>query len=381
MPQPPASPDSSGHPTRRRPRTRVVVLFGGQSAEHEVSILSARNVAQALDTRLYEPVAVSISKEGVWRLEPEATLAKASGDPRTLKLAGTGPALLPPTRWQASHERPAPFDAEELVVFPVLHGTNGEDGRVQGLLELAGLAFVGAGTLGAAAAMDKDASKRLLKEAGVPVVPWVLVRQEIYEQTPNGVETEHLGYPQFVKPCRAGSSVGVSRVESSEALAPALKKAFAYDDKVLIEAGIDAREIECAVLGETPPRASIPGEIVVTHTDGFYSYEAKYVDEGGSHSQIPADLPEAVLNKIKHWSLKAFEALDLAGLARVDFFVSRADGSIYLNEVNALPGFTPISMYPQLWRAEGLSTPDLVGRLVEAARARHARTRALLTSV
>lgn len=359
-------------------KTRVVILFGGRSTEHEISLLSARNVLVALDRERFEPVLVSIDKQGRWRHESEAFLLSATGDPRTLKLPeGSPPAMVPV----------CPSDdglfGGDTVVFPVLHGAYGEDGRLQGLLDMAGVAYVGSGALGSAMGMDKDVAKRLLAQADIPVVPWQCITAHHYKAAPEEVaqNAASLAYPMFVKPANAGSSVGVSRVSKPDELHKALALAFRFDTKVLVEAAINAREVECAVLGNETPKASVPGEVIVTHKDGFYSYEAKYIDASGSHVQIPAPLPDEVLELIQDLSVKIFAILDLAGLARVDFFVERGTFEVYLNEVNTLPGFTAISMYPKMWEAAGVSQTQLVTQLIELARDRHSQRARLETTV
>jgi D-alanine-D-alanine ligase len=372
-------------------KTRVIILFGGRSAEHEVSLLSARNVFLALDRQRFDPILVGIDKQGRWRIEPEATLLEASGDPRLLALRGAGAEVSVPVRPDLEPVRPVAPPAggplailrRDDVVFPVLHGTYGEDGTVQGLFELADVAYVGAGHLGSAVGMDKEVAKRLLAQAGIPVVPWQTVTASGFQRDPGGVKARAaaLGYPLFVKPANAGSSVGVSKVDGPEALEPALRNAFQFDRKVLLEARVNAREVECAVLGNDEPQASVPGEIVVTHKDGFYSYEAKYVDPEGAHWKIPAEIPPAVAERVRALSLETFRALELAGMARVDFFLDRDTGALYVNEVNTIPGFTAISMYPKMWEASGLSAQALVTRLIDLAIERRAARRALKTSV
>jgi D-alanine-D-alanine ligase len=364
-------------------KTRVIILFGGRSAEHEISWLSARNILRALDRQRFEPVLVGIDKTGVWRAETEEKLLAAQGDPRALGLRASGAALDVPAYPAEVTETPRAILQADDVVFPVLHGTYGEDGKVQGLLEMAGVAYVGSGPLGSGIGMDKDVSKRLLAASHVPVVPWRLIRAAAHEREPERalVDVEPLGYPLFVKPANAGSSVGVSKVKDPGALKSALASAFRFDEKVLVEAAIDAREIECAVLGNDQPEASMPGEIVVTHADGFYSYAAKYVDPDGAHIEIPAQLPDAAIARVRELSLQAFTALELAGMARVDFFVDRRTMAVYLNEVNTIPGFTAISMYPKMWEAAGLSQQTLVTRLIDLARERHARRKRLLTEI
>jgi D-alanine-D-alanine ligase len=367
-------------------KTRVLILFGGRSAEHEVSLLSARNVFLALDRERFEPMLVGIDKQGRWKLEPEATLLAAAGDPRSLVLKGAGPELAVPVRPPEAVTvvgQAAPVLGADDVVFPMLHGTYGEDGTVQGLLELADVAYVGAGHLGSAIGMDKDVTKRLLVQAGLPVVPWRLCTAHELRRDPQGMlaRVGELGYPLFIKPANAGSSVGVSKVKTPAALPEALRTAFSFDRKALAEAAVDAREIECAVLGNDEPQASIPGEIVVHHRDGFYSYDAKYVDPDGAAWKIPADLPPALVEQVRALSIQTFRTLELCGMARVDFFLDRGTGALYVNEVNTLPGFTAISMYPKMWEASGLPAKELVTRLIELAIERRRERRALKTEI
>jgi D-alanine-D-alanine ligase len=396
-------------------KTRVIILFGGRSPEHEVSLLSARNVYLALDRERFDPLLVGIDKQGRWRVEPEQTLLGAKGDPRHLRLQAGGAEVSVPVRPDLDPERapgtgelvavqdsmatiaPAPTRPREPaggaggpltifrrddVVFPVLHGTYGEDGTVQGLLELADVAYVGAGTLGSAVGMDKDVAKRLLAQAGIPVVPWRLVRALELRRDSSAVTARvaELGFPLFIKPANAGSSVGVTKVKTPEALEAALRAAMAFDQKVLAEAAVDAREIECAVLGNDDPQASVPGEILVSHPDGFYSYQAKYVDPDGADFRIPADIPPETAARVRALSVETFRALELWGMARVDFFLDRATGALYVNEVNTIPGFTAISMYPKMWEASGLVARDLVSRLIDLAIERRGARRSLRTT-
>jgi len=368
-------------------KTRVIILFGGRSAEHEVSLLSARNVFLALDRERFETLLIGIDKQGRWRVEPDQTLLKATGDPRLLKLVAAGSEIAvpvhPETREVTKPDASTPLFGSDDVVFPVLHGTYGEDGTVQGLLELADIAYVGPGHLGSAIGMDKDVTKRLLVQAGIPVVPWRLV-------TAHAMKKDHaatlalasqLGFPVFVKPANAGSSVGVSKVKSAAELEPALAEALSFDTKVLVEAAVNAREIECAVLGNDEPVASMPAEIVVHHKDGFYSYAAKYVDASGADAKIPADLPPETMTRVRALAVQTFQALELAGLARVDFFLDKDRGEFYVNEVNTLPGFTAISMYPKMWEASGIPVKELVSRLIDLAVERRQARRALKTQL
>jgi len=367
-------------------KTRVIVLFGGRSAEHEISLLSARNVVAALDRARFEPVLIGIDREGRWHRESERTLAGASGSPRGLALDAAAPAVAIEeglAEASAGGALGALAGGADTVVFPVLHGTYGEDGTMQGLLELAGVAYVGAGVLGSAVGMDKDVAKRLLRDAGIPIVDFALVTAAGMRADPAAAlaAAQPLGYPLFVKPANAGSSVGVTRVPAPGALEPAVRAALAFDRKVLLERAVDAREIECAVLGNDDPIASVPGEIVVHHKDGFYSYVAKYVDADGASWKIPADIPAATTARVQELAVATFRALDLAGLARVDFFLARDTGALYVNEVNTIPGFTAVSMYPKMWEASGLGQQALLTRLIELALERRDARRQLRQSV
>jgi D-alanine-D-alanine ligase len=365
-------------------KTKVIILCGGRSAEHEVSLLSARNVLAALDRKRFEPVVIGIDRSGRWHRESERTLAAATGDPRALALDAAAPTVGIEEGLTASRDPAAALTGppgEDVVVFPVLHGTFGEDGTVQGLFELAGTAYVGAGVLGSAIGMDKDVAKRLLRDAGIPVVDFEVVTAAAFARDPATAlaPIAALGTPVFVKPANAGSSVGVTKVSHPADLAAAVRAGLAFDRKVLIERGIDAREIECAVLGNDEPEASIPGEILVHHKDGFYSYDAKYVDADGASWKIPADLPEAVRERVRHLAVETFKTLELAGMARVDFFLARDSGALYVNEVNTIPGFTAVSMYPKMWEASGVSPTALINRLIDLAIERRDARRALVT--
>jgi D-alanine-D-alanine ligase len=372
-------------------KLRVAVLFGGRSAEHEISLLSARFVVEALDRDRFEPVLVGIDKGGRWLLQEEALLLAASRDPRRARLDMARPdvVLAPhPGADGGGSLAVAGADAARTgaltsidVVFPVLHGPMGEDGTVQGLLELAGVPYVGAGVLGSAVGMDKDVMKRLLAQAELPIVPYRTVRGAAWRARRQAVLSDcaELGLPVFVKPANLGSSVGVSRVIRADALPEAIELAMSFDDKVVVEQGLEnVREIECSVLGNDEPRASLPGEIVVGHADGFYSYAAKYLDESGAATVVPAALAPAQVAAVQLLAIRTFQALDCAGLARVDFFL--AGGELYVNEINTMPGFTAISMYPKLWEASGLPARQLVSSLVDLALERAARRRAFRTS-
>ncbi|MEK6606691.1 MAG: D-alanine--D-alanine ligase [Myxococcota bacterium] len=363
-------------------RIRVGVLFGGRSAEHEVSILSARNVVAALDRTRFEPVLIGIDKSGRWLLQQEAALLASARDPRLVKINQTATAVTLEPRPSGGALVMTDGPARVDVVFPVLHGTFGEDGTVQGLLELADLPYVGAGVLGSAVGMDKDVMKRLLQHAGVPVMPFRTIRKADFARDPDAAcaHAAEVGFPLFSKPANAGSSVGVRRVADASALPAALAHALEFDTKALAEAAaVGAREIECSVLGNDEPTASAPGEVIVRHPDGFYSYDAKYVDEGGASTEIPANLDEATTRAVRELAVRAFRALECAGLARVDFFLLDG-GRLVVNEINTLPGFTAISMYPKMWEASGIGPTELVSRLVDLAIERHAARRALKVS-
>jgi D-alanine-D-alanine ligase len=355
---------------------RVGIIFGGRSGEHEVSIASAAAIFKHLDPARYDAVPIKIAKDGRWALGGDTPKALSAADVHKQGASEALVAVDPSAALQGSH-----ID----VVFPVLHGPYGEDGTVQGLLELANVPYVGAGVLGSAVGMDKAVMKALFAAANLPIVPHLTVLRRDWERDPAGVTravARDLRYPAFVKPANLGSSVGISKATSDAGLADAMKLALDFDRKVVIEAGVpQAREIECAVLGNDDPEASVPGEIIVTHPDGFYSYAAKYLDPNGSSWQIPADIPSEIAALVRRLSVDAFKALELAGMARVDFFVERQSGQVFLNEVNTIPGFTTISMYPKMWEATGLSYPALLDRLIALALERHAEKQRLRTSV
>src|SRR5580698_655287 len=372
-------------------KIRVGVLFGGRSGEHEISLRSALTVMSAMDPARYEVVPIGIDHDGRWFLENNALklLAQTTPDLGALSAGDTPVTLLPHHDSRTLVPTPSKGGAPALgapnlggpldVVFPVLHGTFGEDGTVQGLLELAGVPYVGAGVLGSAIGMDKDTQKRVLRDAGVPVVKYHSIVRADYEEHPALAKkfARELGYPVFVKPNALGSSIGISKVKRPGDLEAALADAFLYDRKALIEESCEGRELECAVLGNDRPEASTVDEIIITHGHEFYSYESKYVDEKGSEIRIPAKLPKTALNTIRKMAVAAFKALSLRGMARVDFLARRDLKKIFVNEVNTIPGFTSISMYPKLWEASGLPLPKLIDRLIELAIEDH-RERAAL---
>jgi D-alanine-D-alanine ligase len=389
-------------------KLRIGILFGGRSGEHEISLLSAASVFNAIDKNKYEVVLIGITKEGHWLTATDAERlltgesagegARATqthlraGDPKATPGAAVlarGEAVVVPPEPQKFGTSLTPFQMEAPsrraadrainvdVIFPVLHGTFGEDGTIQGLLELADIPYVGAGVLGSAAGMDKDIMKSLFLAAGLPIVKHVTILRSECEaeakKIPKLVESK-LKYPVFVKPANLGSSVGISKAHDRKELGPAIEEAAKFDRKIVIEQGVGgkknkAREIECSVLGNDNPQASLPGEIVPGKE--FYDYTAKYLDEG-SELIIPAKLTKAETKKFQELAIRAFKAVDCSGLARVDFLMDPKTRKIYLNEINTMPGFTSISMYPKLWAATGLSYPKLIERLIELGLERHA---------
>lgn len=351
-------------------KLRVAILFGGKSAEHEVSLQSARNVAKALDPKKYEAVLIGINKKGEW-LPPavsEKYLAAATPVAERSSLQGKAKERMLPTLHESNNQR---ID----VVFPILHGPFGEDGTVQGLLKLADVPFVGAGVLGSAVGMDKDVMKRLLRDARIPIAKFLVVHAHEKIRFPDA--KKKLGLPMFVKPANLGSSVGVSKVRSDAEFKKALKHAFEFDTKVLVEEFIDGREIECSVLGNEHPIASVPGELVIKSE--FYSYEAKYLDPDAMVPQIPANLSKALTKKVQELAVATYKALSCEGMGRVDCFVTK-NGSVLVNEINTIPGFTSISMYPKMWEASGLPYSKLIDRLIALAIERHAKEKRLKTS-
>ncbi|HLY61772.1 MAG TPA: D-alanine--D-alanine ligase family protein [Terriglobia bacterium] len=365
-------------------KLRVGLLFGGRSGEHEVSLTSAASVLKALDPAKYEVVPIGITREGSWRvgkaaenLLPGAGRAPNAAEKLLAAVLQNGKHVMaspdPATpQLVALHRTSSSGSQPEIdVMFPVLHGTFGEDGTVQGILELAGIPYVGAGVLASATGMDKDIMKKLFRDAGLPVVPWVLLSRSEWESDPTRVRKmveATIGFPLFAKPGNLGSSVGISKVHNARELTPAMDLAARYDRKILAEHAVVGREIECAVLGNDHPEASVPGEIVPVNE--FYDYEAKYVKEG-SNVIIPARLTHRQVIRIKEYSVRAFQAIDCAGMARVDFLLDRQAGKTFVNEINTIPGFTPISMYPKLWEASGLPYSQLLDRLIQLALERH----------
>jgi D-alanine-D-alanine ligase len=396
-------------------KIRVGILFGGRSGEHEVSLLSAASVLDAIDKDKYEVVPIGITKDGRWLTAEHAedllqgkivleSRQLRAGDPNTTPAAAVlarGESVIVPPEPVHRQSGLVPFQTDAAltrrasdrainvdVIFPVLHGTFGEDGTIQGLLELADIAYVGAGVLGSAAGMDKDIMKSLFIAAGIPIVKHVTILRSAWETVPIKIQKlveSKLKYPVFVKPANLGSSVGISKARNRKELGPAIEEAAKFDRKIVIEQGVGgkknkAREIECSVLGNDEPSASVPGEIVPGKE--FYDYTAKYLDEG-SQLIIPAKLSKADTKRVQELAVAAFKAVDCSGLARVDFLMEpgspkksgtgpgKKSGKIYLNEINTMPGFTAISMYPKLWAASGLAYSDLIDRLIQLGIERH----------
>ncbi|MCI0338884.1 MAG: D-alanine--D-alanine ligase [Acidobacteria bacterium] len=355
-------------------KLRIGVIFGGRSGEHEVSLRSAESVINALDRSRYEIVPIAITRQGKWLASSEATNLLPSaviedadqhvaifGDPTERGLARFSSEGIPSWR-------------DKIDCFiPVLHGTYGEDGTIQGLLEMADVPYVGCGVLASAVGMDKVVMKRLFREAGLPIVGHTHFLRAQWEADAQKIEArviEEIGFPCFVKPANLGSSVGISRAVEAKSLKAAITLAAKYDRKIIVEKGVDARELEVSVLGNDLPMASLPGEVIPL-TARFYDYKAKYIDENGARLIIPAELNPVTTAEIQQFAIRAFQAIDGSGLARVDFFLERATDMLIVNEINTMPGFTSISMYPKLWEATGISYSELIDRLIELAFERH----------
>ncbi|GAC1447182.1 MAG: D-alanine--D-alanine ligase [Ktedonobacteraceae bacterium] len=368
-------------------KLRVGLVFGGRSGEHEVSLASARAVMEQLDPATYDVVPIGITRAGTWLLGTSPDRLLASGQSMALEGqedAGGATNIQQPTSVTFTSDptvgRLIPLQSDVPlgdrgaidVIFPVLHGTYGEDGTLQGMLEMANIPYVGCGVLGSALGMDKEKMKMVFASAGLPNVNYIVFRRSNWERDPRTVLDkieQQIGYPNFVKPVNLGSSVGVNKAHNREELSHALNVAAEYDHKIIIEQGIDCRECECAVLGNDEPIASVVGEVVASNE--FYDYNAKYIDNK-SRVIIPAELPSQMAQEIRRYAVEAFLALDLSGLARVDFFIEKETGKVYINEVNTLPGFTQISMYPKLWKASGVPYAELLDRLIALGLERHA---------
>ncbi|MBT0769771.1 D-alanine--D-alanine ligase [Kineosporia sp. J2-2] len=373
----PVGATDSENPAPRKPR--VAVLFGGRSSEHAVSCATASSVLGAIDRDAYEVIPIGVTRTGRWVLaadDPDRWAITAGVLPEVKD--GDGPGVIAPVQTtdstlQVLEHGQVPRELGQVdVVFPLLHGPFGEDGTLQGLLELTDVRYVGAGVLASAASMDKAVMKVMLKGSGLPIGEYLVVRPGQWQHDPDGVrdDVEELGWPVFVKPARAGSSVGISKVDGPEGLDAAIAEALQHDRKLVIEASVVGREIECAVLqsSDGSVATSLPGEIEFVGGHDFYDFEAKYLD-GTTKLSCPADLPADVLDRVRELSVRTFEAMNCEGLARVDFFVL-ADGSVVVNEINTMPGFTSSSMYPRMWAATGLDYPELIDRLIRTALAR-----------
>lgn len=353
----------------------VGILYGGRSHEHNVSRCSAASVVSAIDREKYNVIAIGIDRDGKWYVQDEPLIVDDADFGRKMALKKKGAWYL--NHFNEKHKLNL-YDTENGrkisvdIVFPVMHGTYCEDGTLQGLLELSMVPYVGADITGSVIGMDKDVSKRLLRDSGISVVPWITLKREAWKNGKNSIifhAEKELDYPVFVKPATSGSSVGIKKAIDRVQLNEAVEYAFSYDIKVLIEKAVNAREIECSVLGNNSPSVSVPGEIIPGHE--FYSYEAKYIDDKGAELVIPADIEEPLAVKIRDEALKAYTVLNCTGMARVDFFLEKSSREIYLNEINTLPGFTSISMYPKLWEHSGLGYKDLISKLIELGLERH----------
>jgi D-alanine-D-alanine ligase len=359
-------------------KINIGILFGGKSAEHEVSLQSAKNVFDAIDKEKYNPTLIGIDKSGKWLLNNESKFLLNADDPKLIKLnqSSDSVALVPQSAGEISNFTNSSQGLKIDVIFPILHGPFGEDGTVQGLLKLANLPFVGASVLGSVVGMDKDVMKRLLRDAGIPIGKFIVLKSS--ESIPDFQKIkDELELPFFVKPANMGSSVGVNKIHDESEYKNGLSKAFDFDTKIILEEFIEGREIECSVLGNDKPIASIPGEVVSNHE--FYSYDAKYIDEHGATLEIPAKISDQITKQIQELAIKTFQVLSCEGLGRVDFFL-KENGEIIVNEINTIPGFTKISMYPKLWEASGISYTDLIDRLIQLAIERFNKEQKLKTS-
>ncbi len=361
-------------------KIKVAILFGGKSAEHEVSLQSAKNVINSLDRSKYEAVLIGIDKNGRWMLQDEARYLLNSENPKLISLNSSAKpiAITPADKNGQLVTISDQYNIGKIdVIFPVVHGPNIEDGTIQGLLKLLNIPFVGPSILGSAITMDKDVAKRLLRDSGLPVPDFLVFQYYEKDNINFNAIVKKLGLPFFCKPPTLGSSVGVSKVKNKEDFKKAVDTVFQYDTKILFEEFIDGREIECGILGNDNPKASVLGEVIPTHE--FYDYEAKYIDEQGASIEIPAKLPQKLTKQIQELAIKTFKTLCCEGFSRVDFFVNKQNKP-FINEINPIPGFTNISMYPKLWEASGLNYSDLIDRLIELAILRYDKQNLLKTS-
>lgn len=361
-------------------KLRVGIIFGGKSSEHEVSLQSARNIVDAMDKQRFDVTLLGIDKQGEWHINDASNYLINAENPALIALNRSNQqvALIPGLeKNQLIDTQDAQAMSQLDVIFPIVHGTLGEDGSLQGLLRMANIPYVGSGVLGSAVCMDKDVTKRLLRDAGLNVAPFVTLTRRTRQQVTFEQVIEQLGLPLFIKPANQGSSVGVSKVKDNATYQQALDSAFSYDHKVLVESAIKGREIECAVLGNEFPEASTCGEVILQ--DEFYSYDTKYINEQGASVAVPADLSPEMNDKIRAIAIQAFQALECRGLARVDVFLTQ-EGEVVINEINTLPGFTNISMYPKLWAASGVDYTSLITRLIELAVEQHQQDSQLKSS-
>ncbi|MEG3134515.1 D-alanine--D-alanine ligase [Rouxiella sp. T17] len=361
-------------------KLRVGIIFGGKSSEHEVSLQSARNIVDAMDKQRFDVTLLGIDKQGEWHINDASNYLINAENPALIALNRSNQqvALIPGLeKNQLIDTQDAQAMSQLDVIFPIVHGTLGEDGSLQGLLRMANIPYVGSGVLGSAVCMDKDVTKRLLRDAGLNVAPFVTLTRRTRQQVTFEQVVEQLGLPLFIKPANQGSSVGVSKVKDSATYQQALDSAFSYDHKVLVESAIKGREIECAVLGNEFPEASTCGEVILQ--DEFYSYDTKYINEQGASVAVPANLSTEVNDRIRQIAIQAFQALECRGLARVDVFLTE-EGEVVINEINTLPGFTNISMYPKLWAASGVDYTSLITRLIELAVEQHQQDSQLKSS-
>jgi D-alanine-D-alanine ligase len=359
-------------------KIKVALLFGGRSAEHEVSLRSAENVANAIDKNKYDVVFIGIDKTGRWLMGDSSVKLLDKSNPKLYKLNSSDSdsvTLVPQGEKRITNLSNPNSKSSIDVVFPILHGPFGEDGTVQGLLKLANIPFVGASVLGSAVGMDKDVMKRLLRDAGIPIGKFIALK--LGEKVTFEKVKKYLGLPIFIKPANMGSSVGVSKVKNKREFQEAINLAFEFDTKIVIEEFIEGREVECSVLGNENPKASVVGEIILN--DEFYSYETKYIDEHGAMIEIPAKLPNKIVKDVQRLAIEVFKVITCEGFARVDFFVKK-NGKVYVNEINTIPGFTNISMYPKLWEASGISYSQLIDKLIQLALERFEKEKKLKTS-
>lgn len=344
-------------------KKKVVILYGGRSVEHGVSVNSARNIFEYIDKKAFEPIAIGISTKGKWYLTEGVSKSIEKGQPVSLQLDAQKPSFVV----TASGKK---FQAD--IIFPVLHGTDGEDGSIQGLIKALDIPMVGTGVLGSSMAMNKIVSKRMLADAGLPVSDFVTFRYDEKDKISFSALSKKLGLPFMVKSASLGSSIGVSKVKTRKDFQQAIEEGFRYDHEILVEKYITGRELECAVLGNYPPEASQPGEIVISKNYEFYTFDAKYVDPEAVRIDVPAQVNKSIAEKIRKASVKAYETLHCEDFARIDLFLD-AKGNIYINEINTIPGFTNSSMYPMMWKERGVSFTELISRLLNLAQERYDR--------